>query len=207
MNLRTSSAGIDTSRDTGVLPLDRMKSMDVRDRDGDKIGTVKDIYTDRDGAETVRYLSVSTGWFGTKRHVVPLDEVEWSRSDDCLVLPYGRDQLQSAPTYDEAHELSHDDETRIYDYYGRPRYWDAVRAKQTTPSPTPEIAEADVAAALARGDDPLRTDAPGAAGADPAHTKGPGRRTMSGTGADQYDDPDRGDVVDRPRSGVRRYEW
>ncbi len=206
MNPRTSNTEIDTSRDTGVLALDRLNGMDVRDRNGDKIGTVKDIYTDRDGAEAVRYLSISTGWLGTKRHVVPLDEVEWSRSDDCLVLPYGGDQLKSAPVYEERHELSHDDEDRIYAYYGRPGYWDAVRAKQTTPSPTPEIAEADVAAALARGNDPLRTDAPGEARSGRAKTNGPGRRTMSGTRADQYGDTDQ-DVIDRPRSGVRRYDW
>jgi hypothetical protein len=206
MNRRTSGTGIDTSRDTGVLALDRLNGMDVRDRDGDKIGTVKGIDTDRDGAEAIRYLSITTGWLGTKRHVVPLDEVEWSRSDDCLVLPYGRDQLQSAPTYDERHELSHDDEDRIYDYYGRPGYWDAVRAKQTTPSPTPEIAEADVAAALARGKDPLRTDEPGMGHRDRGGVNDPGRRTMSGKGADQFGDQDRDDAYDR-RPGVRRYDW
>ena len=163
--------------DTGVLALDRINGMDVRDRDGEKIGTVKDVYTDREGGDTLRYLSISTGWFGTNRHVVPLDDVEWSRSDDSIVLPYGRDQLQSAPTYEERHDLSDDDEHQIYNHYGRPGYWDAVRAKQTTPSPMPEIAEADVAAALARGKDPLRTDATG--------------------GVDES----------RARKGVRRYEW
>jgi hypothetical protein len=137
--------------------------------------------------------------------VVPLDEVEWSRSDDCLVLPYGRDQLQSAPLYDEDHELSFNDEDRIYGFYGKPGYWEAVRAKQTTPSPTPEIAEADVAEAMARGEDPLRADAPGDARRSRRRTTNPGR-TMSGTGAERFGDPDR-DIGDRPRPGVRRYDW
>ena len=73
------------------------------------------------------------------------------------------------------------------------------------PSPTPEIAEADVAAALARGNDPLRTDAPGEAGSGRAKTKDPGRRTMSGTAADQ--DGELHESLERPRTGVRRYDW
>ena len=205
MNPRTSDAGIDTGRDSGVIALDRLNGMEVRDRDGDKLGTVKDVYTDRGGTETIRYLSISTGWMGTKRHVVPLDEVEWSRSDDCLVLPYGRDRLQSAPTYDERHELSGDDEDRIYDYYGLPGYWDAVRAKQTTPSPTPQIAKATVADDLARGDDPLRSDVPGEAGAGGAQVSDRVRRPKGGTDADQFGDA--GESRDLPRRGVRRHDW
>ena len=207
MDPRTSGTGTQTPAGTDVLPLDQLNGMDVRDRAGDRIGTVKSVYTDREGVQTIRYLSISTGWLGTRRHVVPLDDVEWSRSGDSLFLPYGREQLESAPTYDERHELSDDDEDRIYGYYGRPGYWEAVRAKQTTPAPTPEIAEADVADALARGEDPLRTDYPGDGPRTNAQTQDPGRRTMSGRGADQFGDPEADERHDQSRSGVRRHDW
>lgn len=207
MDPKTSGARIETLPGTGVPAFSELNGMEVRDRSGDKIGTVRDVYTDREGAQTLRYLSISTGWLGTRRHVVPLDDIEWSSSDEFLILPYGRGQLESAPTYDERHELSTDDEESIYGYYGLPGYWDVVRAKQTTPAPTPQIAEADVAEALARGEDPLRTDYPVDDPPASFQTQDPGRRTMGGKGADQFGDLDPDARYDQPRSRVRRFDW
>lgn len=51
-------------------------------------------------------------------------------------------------------DLTRGTEAGIYGHYGRAGYWDAVRARQTPPAPTPQIAEAEVQAALDRGDDP-----------------------------------------------------
>lgn len=165
----------------------------VCDRDGNKIGTVKGVFVEGN-AGTARYLSIATGWFGTKEHVVPLDDVEYAEDDEKVILPYGRDQLESAPTYDDVTDLTDADEQSIYSYYGREGYWESVRAKQTTPAPTPEIAEADVAAAMSRGEDPLRTDIPS-------------NRGHEGRIADDEldDDTYRTDAL-RSR-GVRRYDW
>lgn len=207
MDPRTSGTSVGTYGQTEIPSLERLKGMDVCDRDGEKIGSVDSIYTDRETGQNVRYVSVSTGWLGIRRHVVPLDDVEWSKGGDYLVLPYGRPQLESAPTYDERHELSDDDEERIYGYYGRSGYWDAVRAKQTTPAPTREIAEAEVADALDRGDDPLRTDISGNGDRTEVRTDHPGRRTMTAQGADRFGDPDVPGRGHRIRRGVRRHEW
>jgi len=150
-----------TSMITDPSTAGELRGREVRDSSGDKIGEVEGLYVDTKGA-MLRYLVVSTGWFGTKRHIVPMDDVSFDRSEDAIVLPYGRDQLKKAPTYEDAAELGRGDEQQIYDYYDLPGYWEYVRAKQTTPAPTPEIAEADVAEKLARGEDPLRPDVPGA---------------------------------------------
>jgi hypothetical protein len=172
--------------------------MDVCDRSGDKIGTVDGVYIEGD-AGNARYLAVKTGWFGGKRHIVPLEDVELSGERDAVVLPYDRDRLESAPTYDDVNALTDEDESSIYGYYGRPGYWEAVRAKQTTPAPTPEIAQADVADAMARGDDPLREDIPSNLGE---------RSVQSG---ERIDSDTRDDITTHSDSsesrGVRRYDW
>jgi hypothetical protein len=130
-------------------------SLEVRDASGEKVGTVADAYTDLSGSH-VRYLAVATGWFGTKRHLIPLDDVRFENdgAGDYLVLPYDKDLLEGGPTYELDEDITHDDESGIYGHYGREGYWDAVRARQTTPAPTPQIAEAEVADAIRRGEDP-----------------------------------------------------
>ena len=74
------------------------------------------------------------------------------------MAPYTADQMRNAPSLDDDDELTSEREQAIYDYYDRIGYWDerraAVRARQTPPAPTPRIAEAEVADAISRGDDP-----------------------------------------------------
>lgn len=128
---------------------ENLTGLDVWDSSGEKVGVVEGAYVDTDGSET-RYVAIRTGWFGMRRHVVPMEDLAVDYDLNALRLPYDRDQLSSGPTVDEnGDDLSHDDERNIYQHYGRTGYWEAVEAKQTTPSATPEIAQADVAAAMA----------------------------------------------------------
>jgi hypothetical protein len=136
---------------TSVPSMDRLEGMEVRDPTGEKIGTVNDSYTDT-GGTYLRYVAVSTGWFGTKRHMIPVDEIYVE--DDYLVVPYDKDHLREGPTFERDEDFTRGHEERVYGHYGRTGYWDAVRARQTTPAPTPEIAEAEVADAIDRGEDP-----------------------------------------------------
>ena len=151
-----SPIGPETYSETTTIPsLDRLDGMEVRDVNGDKVGKVDDSYTDNEGS-FVRYLAVKTGWFGTKRHMVPIDDVraESDGDDEYLVLPYDKDHLREGPSFERDEDFTREQETATYGHYGRTGYWDAIRARQTTPAPTPEIAEAEVADAIARGDDP-----------------------------------------------------
>lgn len=148
--------GPESYTDSTSLPaLDRLNGMEVRDLDGSKVGTVDDTYTDTQGGY-VRYLAVKTGLLGTKRHMVPVDDVRMEGDGDegYLVLPYDKDRLREGPTHDRDEDFTHRHEDETYGHYGRTGYWDAIRARQTTPAPTPEIAEAEVADAIRRGDDP-----------------------------------------------------
>ena len=143
------------SDSTNLPPIDQLEGMEVRDAAGEKVGKVDDSYTDTGGAY-VRYLAVTTGWFGTKRHMIPVDDVRVESDGDhtYLAVPYAKDHLREAPTHERDQDFTQADEEATYSHYGRTGYWDAVRARQTTPAPTPEIAEAEVQDAIRRGDDP-----------------------------------------------------
>ncbi len=148
------------SEATRLPSLGRLRGMDARTTDGEKIGTVKDVYLDAE-ARYARYLAVKTGWFGGT-HVVPIDDVTYVNGEDdsYVVVPYAADQIKNAPTFGDDDELTPERERAIYDHYQRVGYWedtrDIVRARQTEPAPTPQIAEAEVADAIRRGDDPRR---------------------------------------------------
>ena len=145
--------------ETTSLPtsLDNLEGMEVRDSEGDKVGTIDDVYTDERGGYA-RYLAVKTGWIKSKRHMVPIDDVrmEGAGDDAYLVLPYTKDQLKEGPSFDRDDDITREHEHGIYGHYGRTGYWDAVRARQTAPAPTPEIAEAEAADMIDRGEDPRR---------------------------------------------------
>jgi sporulation protein YlmC with PRC-barrel domain len=147
------------SEATRLPSLSRLRGMDVRTGDGEKVGTVKDVYLDADARHS-RYLAVKTGWFsGT--HVVPVDDVDFvDDGDPHVVVPYPAGQMKDAPAFGDDDELTPEREREIYDHYQRVGYWDEsrdiVRARQTEPAPTPQIAEAEVADEIRRGGDPQR---------------------------------------------------
>lgn len=145
---------------TRLPSLGRLRGMEVRDESGEKVGKVADVFLDA-RAEHVRYITVSTGWLSRGSHIVPVDDVTYVDEEDgdaYVTVPYSREQLKGAPTFDDDEEMTPEREREIYGYYDRVGYWEeareAVRARQTTPAPTPEIAEAEVADAMSRGDSP-----------------------------------------------------
>ena len=147
------------SETTRLPSLSRLRGMEVRSTDGEKVGKVKDLYLDAE-ARYARYLEVKTGWFGGT-HVIPVDDVTYvDDGDDAYIqVPYTAEQVKAAPTFDEG-ELTPDREAAIYDHYRRVGYWDdtrdIVRSRQTQPAPTPQIAQAEVADEIRRGRDPNR---------------------------------------------------
>ena len=80
--------------------------------------------------------------------------------DSYVVVPYTAEHLKGAPTFGDDDEVTPEREREIYEHYQRVGYWDddrdIVRARQTEPAPTPQIAEAEVADAVRRGHDPRR---------------------------------------------------
>src|SRR3954452_14197442 len=82
---------------------------------GDKLGTIADIYLDRESGEP-EWAAIKTGMFGTKVSFAPLAEA--TRSDDGVQLPYTKEQLKDAPSAEADGELSQDEESALYRHYG-----------------------------------------------------------------------------------------
>jgi uncharacterized protein (TIGR02271 family) len=85
----------------------------VYDSDGEKIGSVEEIYYD---AETNRpeWIGIGTGFFGTKRVLVPLESAQLS--DDGVRVAYPKDHVKDSPDVD-SDEISQDQEQELYAYY------------------------------------------------------------------------------------------
>jgi uncharacterized protein (TIGR02271 family) len=83
--------------------------------DGEKIGTIEDIYLDRETDEP-EWAAANTGLFGTRSTFVPLAEATQQGSD--LRVPYEKDFVKGAPNIDAGGELSQSQEAELYRYYG-----------------------------------------------------------------------------------------
>jgi uncharacterized protein (TIGR02271 family) len=93
----------------------RLADTDVYDTDGDKIGSVGQVYLD-DESGNPEWVTVKTGLFGTKETFIPLQNA--SVADDRVTVAYGKDQVKDAPRIEADGPVSHDDESELYTYYG-----------------------------------------------------------------------------------------
>ncbi|MCU1434350.1 MAG: hypothetical protein JWR71_1075 [Pseudarthrobacter sp.] len=84
--------------------------------DGDKIGSIGQLYADDDTGEPT-WITVKTGLFGTSQSFVP---VEGARIDgDDLVVPYTKDHVKDAPRVETDGHLEPEEEDRLYAHYDR----------------------------------------------------------------------------------------
>jgi sporulation protein YlmC with PRC-barrel domain len=87
----------------------------VTDREGEKIGSIDEVYLDRDSGEP-EWLAVKTGLFGTKLSFVPVAEA--TRTGEDVRVPYEKAQVKDAPQVDPDGELSEAEESDLYRHYG-----------------------------------------------------------------------------------------
>jgi uncharacterized protein (TIGR02271 family) len=87
----------------------------VVDRDGDKIGTLDEIYVDQE-TNTPEWALIDTGLFGSKSTFVPLKGAEPTGED--VRVAYAKDQVKDAPSVDADGELSQRAEGELYRHYG-----------------------------------------------------------------------------------------
>lgn len=117
----------------------------VLSSDGEKLGTIHSVLVDDTGAP--QYIEVRSGWFGTRHHTVPLTGID--RSGDEIRLPYTREQLRAAPTFEGNEQLDYDRERTLGSHYGTPvRDWDDRRdtwlaEEDLSRGPTPETRHPD----------------------------------------------------------------
>jgi uncharacterized protein (TIGR02271 family) len=95
------------------------------DANGDKVGTIDEIYLDRQSGEP-EWVTVNTGLFGMKTSFVPISDA--AAGDDEVRLSYTKDQIKDAPSVDADGALSTEEEQQLYRHYGREDYgrWDGT---------------------------------------------------------------------------------
>jgi sporulation protein YlmC with PRC-barrel domain len=92
------------------------RGMKVVDADGDKIGTIEDVFLDRHTGEP-EWATVKTGLFGLKSTFVPIREAQVT-GDDQVRVPFQKDQVKNAPRIDADGKLSPEQERELWEYYG-----------------------------------------------------------------------------------------
>src|SRR4051812_6411812 len=90
------------------------KGQDLLDADGDKIGTIDEIYIDS-RTEQPEWALVKTGLFGGKGTFVPLSQA--SPGGDGVRVPYAKSHVKDAPSIDPDGELSHSEERTLYEHH------------------------------------------------------------------------------------------
>ncbi len=101
-----------------MISIDQARTLQGKDlygTGGEKLGTIDDLYADRDGGEPT-FATVHTGLFGTKTHFVPLASAELT--SDGVQVPYAKSLVGDAPNIDPDAELSPAEEQRLYSHYG-----------------------------------------------------------------------------------------
>jgi uncharacterized protein (TIGR02271 family) len=92
------------------------QGQDVMGPDGEKIGSIEDIYLDRSSGEP-EWAAVKTGLFGSSLSFVPIEGA--GTGDGGVRVAYDKAKVKDAPNVEADGELSPEEEQRLYTYYGR----------------------------------------------------------------------------------------
>ena len=90
---------------------------DLYDGDGDKIGTIEEMYLDAE-TDVPAWAVVKTGLMGTKRIFVPLRDA--SEQENGVTVPYDKATVKEAPDVDHDGAMSKDEEAALLRHYGLP---------------------------------------------------------------------------------------
>lgn len=86
------------------------------DSNGDKIGSIEEIYLDAETREP-EWALVHTGLFGTKRSFVPLRDASEAQAGG-LQVPFEKDTVKDSPGVEPNGQLSQREESELYRHYG-----------------------------------------------------------------------------------------
>ena len=91
------------------------RGRDVVDRDGQKVGKVRDLFLDSE-SDRPEWAGVSTGFLGRKIALVPLADA--AEAEGAIRVPFTEQQIKEAPTAEPDVELSQSEEAGLYRHYG-----------------------------------------------------------------------------------------
>ena len=101
-------------------PWQDLRGLDVYDVNDDKIGSVEDVFVDREQRQA-RLLDVSAGGMlgiGKKRFLVPVEEVKRDVNEERITVEHPKEKVMESPEFDPDNGLKTDLQRAIYAYYG-----------------------------------------------------------------------------------------
>jgi uncharacterized protein (TIGR02271 family) len=110
----------------------RWYGMTVLDSEGEKIGTIDQVYMD-DATGKPEWASITSGFLGMSRRLVPLAGA--TPEGDSVQAGVTKDQVNNSPSVNEDQELSESEESRLFEYYGIP-YGGATKTSEGAPQGT-----------------------------------------------------------------------
>ncbi len=131
--------------------LEQLIDYSVVDQNGDEIGTLHSLWSDPDTG-AVEFLGVKTGWLFGHNHVVPAGKAELDEATNVVRLPYTEAFIKEAPSMSADSEISEEEETTIYGYYGMARGESSSAATGTSSDSVPEAAGASARAEASGAD-------------------------------------------------------
>jgi len=94
---------------------DTVTGAEVKGADGSTLGKVDTLYLDNKTGEP-EWAAVKSGMFGNHVSLVPLSQAQFDGT--ALTVPFGKEQLKTAPHLDPDTELSPEAEQDLYKHYG-----------------------------------------------------------------------------------------
>src|SRR3954453_5270980 len=91
------------------------RGQELLDNDGQKIGTIEEIYLDTE-TDQPEWALVKTGLFGNKGTFVPLQQA--NPTGDGVQVPFEKSHVKDAPKVDPEGQLSQSEEQPLYHHYG-----------------------------------------------------------------------------------------
>ena len=104
--------------------VNEVKGYKISASDGN-IGHINDFIVE-DHIWTIRYLVISTrNWIPGKKVIMSpgwISKIDWIYANVEVNLPV--DAIKKAPEFHPSEPINREYETRLYDFYGRPKYWE-----------------------------------------------------------------------------------
>ena len=102
-------------------PWQDIRQLDAYDTNGEQIGSVEELYVDRQ-EHLPRFLDIAAGGFlgiGKKHFLIPVEEVSRDVSEgERVTVNQSRDKVVDSPEFDPDEALKADVQRTIYAYYG-----------------------------------------------------------------------------------------
>jgi uncharacterized protein (TIGR02271 family) len=129
------------------------QGMTMVDRDGDRVGTIEDIYAD-DRTGQPEWALVNTGLFGTRSTFVPLAQA--NPAGDDVQVPYQKQLIKDAPGVEADQHLSEAEEQQLWRHYGLDDQAADRTAEAGTDAPGDDRAAPGQDDAMTRSEEELR---------------------------------------------------